>query len=70
MPSLTVILSPFRLIHRAVRSIIEELSDAVSELMIMVIVLSEQNAAMPPDLPGKSVAINETAQKVLNLFLL
>lgn len=47
-----------------VRQIIDILTDSVSDLVLMVVVLREQNAQMPPQLPASSNAVNETAKKL------
>lgn len=54
-------------VAQVVKKIIEELSDGVSELMLTVIVLTEQNAAIPPELPKTSSAVNETAQMLAKI---
>eukprot|EP01128_Nolandella_sp_AFSM9_P005787 TRINITY_DN2861_c0_g1_i1.p1 TRINITY_DN2861_c0_g1~~TRINITY_DN2861_c0_g1_i1.p1 ORF type:complete len:2112 (+),score=650.25 TRINITY_DN2861_c0_g1_i1:34-6336(+) len=54
-------------VAEVVRKVIEELSDGVSTLMLTVIVLSEQNATVPADLPATSAAVNQTAQMLAKI---
>jgi uncharacterized phage infection (PIP) family protein YhgE len=49
------------LLQYAVRQIIEQLSDGVSQLVLMVVVLQDQNADVPPNLPTASQAVLGTA---------
>jgi len=51
-------------VEQIVRSIIDVLSESVSELVLMVVVLREQNAQMPASLPKSSAGVNETARKL------
>jgi len=48
-------------VSQIVRKIIDELSDGVSELVLLVVVLAEQNAPLPEQLPPAATVVNETA---------
>jgi len=48
-------------VGQIVRQIIEQLSDGVSQLVLMVVVLQEQNADVPPSLPNAASAVMQTA---------
>lgn len=50
-----------------VRSIIEQLSEGISQLVLTVIVLSEQNAPLPDQLPNGAAAVNQTAASLANI---
>jgi uncharacterized protein YukE len=50
--------------EQIVRQIIDILSDGVSELVLLVVVLREQNAQMPPSLPTHAIQVNDTAKKL------
>lgn len=50
-----------------VRGIIDDLSDGVSELVLLVVVMSEQNAAVPPPLPIAASVVNQTANTLANI---
>ena len=51
----------------AVESIIESLSDAVSQLILLVIVFQEQNAAPPPQLPSAAGQVDKTAKILVDV---
>eukprot|EP01125_Pyxidicula_operculata_P005612 TRINITY_DN196_c0_g1_i1.p1 TRINITY_DN196_c0_g1~~TRINITY_DN196_c0_g1_i1.p1 ORF type:complete len:1163 (+),score=467.74 TRINITY_DN196_c0_g1_i1:39-3527(+) len=51
-------------VEQVVGQIIETLSDGVSELVLMVVVLAEQNQAMPSTLPNTANQVNTTANKL------
>jgi len=49
-------------VSQIVRKIIDDLSDGVSELALLVVVLAEQNAAIPDQLPSAAEIVNKTAR--------
>jgi len=50
-----------------VQQITETLSDAVSQLVVLVIALQEQNAEMPPTLPAASAAVAQSAATLVHV---
>jgi hypothetical protein len=48
----------------------ETLSDAVNQLILLVIALQEQNSAMPPHIPPATVSVNQFYLALFNAFLL
>lgn len=50
-----------------VRQLIDNLSDKVSDLVYAVVVLQEQNAEMPPTLPGASGQVMQTATQLVKV---
>jgi len=51
-------------VAQIVRNIIDELSEGVSELVLVVIILSEQGAALPAELPPNAQFVNNTANQL------
>jgi len=54
-------------IAQIVRQVIDDLSDGVSELVLLVVVLAEQNQVLPPQLPGASEIVNEMANRLASI---
>eukprot|EP01126_Amoeba_proteus_P016845 TRINITY_DN17921_c0_g1_i1.p1 TRINITY_DN17921_c0_g1~~TRINITY_DN17921_c0_g1_i1.p1 ORF type:complete len:107 (-),score=16.45 TRINITY_DN17921_c0_g1_i1:439-759(-) len=54
-------------VAQVVRNIIEQLSDGISQLVLTVIVLSEENAPLPEQLPAGAAAVNQTASSLANI---
>jgi hypothetical protein len=51
----------------AVRKIIDDLSDGVSQLVLLVVVLQEKNAEVPPQLPEAASVVNKTAKTLATI---
>lgn len=51
----------------SVRGIIDDLSDGVSELVLIVVIMAEQNAAVPEQLPPAAATVNQTANTLASI---
>jgi DNA repair exonuclease SbcCD ATPase subunit len=54
-------------IVQIVRKIIDDLSDGVSQLVLLVVVLQEKNSEVPPQLPQAASVVNQTAKTLANI---
>jgi len=54
-------------IQKVVEQIIDTLSDSVSQLILLVIVLQEQNAEVPKELPVAAQGVDKTARVLVDV---
>jgi len=54
-------------VAQVVRQVIDDLSDGVSELVLLVVVLAEQNQAVPAKLPTRATEVNKIALNLANI---
>jgi hypothetical protein len=54
-------------VSQIVRGIIDDLSDGVSELVLIVVIMAEQNATIPAPLPEAANVVNQTANTLAKI---
>jgi hypothetical protein len=54
-------------VAQVVRQVIDDLSDGVSELVLLVVVLAEQNQGVPEKLPARAGEVNTVAQNLAKI---